>query len=505
MSRSGIVGATNYREQPLSEIESDLANWSNSLLEVTEFVRKEVETLSADNILDGYALEFNSLLIRSTKFWSTCNSEILEILADFRVLGVAKHHSKRLNSLGMTAESYNNQYPRLWAECYPYLQTELRWNFERLYSEARGMMADLIDLQNAAHRLLDFVGVLPRPHRETEETIMHKHHSPRVIGRAKEIVLEAYNQPGKQFTISGGTLSYDEDVAATDREAAQYCYERNWARMGSSEQILILTASGVDFAKTLIRDSRERAVEAAMYSILDKAEEGQGQIVWFPDRKTIGGITHEFSEDSEKLSIFNDAAYRLVNDFHWLEKTQDAWHRITLEGRKALSTRNDYVEKIEENHNMSSVDMKKVFIVHGRDEKARLEVENFLRRLKLTPVVLFEENNRGRTIIEKFEQEAQTVAFAIVLLTPDDVGGIKDDKTNHVLKERARQNVVFELGYFFATLKRRNVVALLKGDIEHPSDFHGILYEVMDDSGGWKKEVAKEMREAGLPVDLNDL
>jgi predicted nucleotide-binding protein len=142
----------------------------------------------------------------------------------------------------------------------------------------------------------------------------------------------------------------------------------------------------------------------------------------------------------------------------------------------------------------------KVFIVHGRDEEVKQSVARFLEKLGLEAVVLHERSNTGKTIIEKFEKHSD-VAFAVVLMTPDDCGGIK--AIDPVLRDRARQNVIFELGYFMGKLGRDRVSALLKGDIERPSDSDGIVYIALDPNDGWKILLAKELKEAGLLVDLN--
>ena len=140
-----------------------------------------------------------------------------------------------------------------------------------------------------------------------------------------------------------------------------------------------------------------------------------------------------------------------------------------------------------------------VFIVHGRDNEAKETVARFLTRLALTPVILHEQPNQGRTIIEKFEQHAQ-VGFAVALLTPDDVGALQDNSND--LKPRARQNVVFELGYFLGRLGRERVCALTKGDVETPSDYDGVVYISLDD-GGWKMDLIREFKNAGFDVDAN--
>lgn len=142
----------------------------------------------------------------------------------------------------------------------------------------------------------------------------------------------------------------------------------------------------------------------------------------------------------------------------------------------------------------------KVFVIHGRDEGAKHTVARFLETLGLEPVILHEQANQGRTIIEKFEDHAY-VGFAVALLTPDDVGSLKDEEHNS--KPRARQNVIFEFGYFIGKLDRKRVCALVKGDVEKPSDYDGVLYIPLDDPDGWKMRLIKELKSAGFEVDAN--
>lgn len=125
----------------------------------------------------------------------------------------------------------------------------------------------------------------------------------------------------------------------------------------------------------------------------------------------------------------------------------------------------------------------------------------FLEKLGLKPIILHEQPNAGRTIIEKVERYSE-VAFAVVLLTPDDVGGVAANP--EPLNPRARQNVILELGYFLGKLGRAHVAALLKGDVERPSDYDGVVYIAMDSGGAWKLQLARELKTAGLNVDLND-
>ena len=142
----------------------------------------------------------------------------------------------------------------------------------------------------------------------------------------------------------------------------------------------------------------------------------------------------------------------------------------------------------------------KVFIVHGRDEGTKDSTARFLVDLQLDPVVLQEMPNQGRTIIEKFEDYAD-VGFAVVLFTPDDEGRLVGEERD--VKPRTRQNVIFELGFFLGRLGRHRVVVLVKGDVEIPSDYSGVLFIQLDDRGAWKMQLIGELKSAGYSIDAN--
>lgn len=139
---------------------------------------------------------------------------------------------------------------------------------------------------------------------------------------------------------------------------------------------------------------------------------------------------------------------------------------------------------------------RKIFLVHGHDGEPRESIARFLTQLKFLPIILHEQTNQGRTIIEKFEKHAD-VNFAVIILTPDDVGGVRGD----VPSSRARQNVILEWGYFIGRLGRDRVCALKKGEIELPSDILGIVWEKFDEEGAWKMKLARELDDAGFEID----
>ena len=151
------------------------------------------------------------------------------------------------------------------------------------------------------------------------------------------------------------------------------------------------------------------------------------------------------------------------------------------------------VEKVQEGKTAVIMrNMKQVFVVYGHDKSMKLEVEAFLKEdLKLDVIALDEQPNRGKTIIEKFEHYSKNVGYAVILMSPDDTMGVDGQ-----IYKQARQNVVLELGFFMAKLGRSNVCAILKEDVEKPSDISGVLH--LPFKGNWKYELHKELKAAGV-------
>jgi predicted nucleotide-binding protein len=152
---------------------------------------------------------------------------------------------------------------------------------------------------------------------------------------------------------------------------------------------------------------------------------------------------------------------------------------------------------------MASVtfDQSKVFVVHGQDEGALQAVARFLEKIELKAIVLREQPDQGRAIVEKFEACAREVGFAVVLLTPDDVGGAVSAPEQSA---RARQNVIFELGYFAGVLGRGRACLLRKGNVEIPSDLFGVIYTDFDHPAeGWKIKLGRELKAAGFQFDAD--
>ena len=145
-----------------------------------------------------------------------------------------------------------------------------------------------------------------------------------------------------------------------------------------------------------------------------------------------------------------------------------------------------------------------VFIVHGDDDALKIELEAFLSRIGIKPIVLHRDVEGGQTIIEKFAENSD-VSYAFILLTPDEISYTIDqsDIIDADRKKQTRANVIFEFGYLVAKLGSKNVCALHKGDVEIPSELSGFIYKKVDKN---IEEIGlsliKEIKAAGLKPEL---
>ncbi|MBU0515506.1 MAG: nucleotide-binding protein [Proteobacteria bacterium] len=156
---------------------------------------------------------------------------------------------------------------------------------------------------------------------------------------------------------------------------------------------------------------------------------------------------------------------------------------------------------------------KKVFIAFGRDVALTPQVEVLLKDLELEPIIMESAAYRGKTNIGKFEGLSGTVGCAIVLFTADDLGCTRADydeaktegfeKAVELLKPRARQNVVWEHGFFCGLMSRSKVIALVAPGVELFSNIDGLGRVTVDNSEKWKASLIKELREIyTLPDEL---
>ena len=230
--------------------------------------------------------------------------------------------------------------------------------------------------------------------------------------------------------------------------------------------------------------------------LLDKAA------IITPIIKTSDITCEKYATELRKIPAF---AKKTIRPREILQNTayfKDITRSILMECQSLLQEATPKSNALTPDKPSKIMDTSQVFIVHGHDNLARLEVANFIKSLGLKDIVLNEQASSGKTIIEKIE-EYSDVGFAIVLYTPCDVGASQRQKDQ--LRSRARQNVVFEHGYLMAKIGRENVCALVKGDIEKPTDISGVVYIPMDEGGGWKLAVIKDLKKRGYNIDLDEI
>jgi len=230
-------------------------------------------------------------------------------------------------------------------------------------------------------------------------------------------------------------------------------------------------------------------------------------------RDTDVALEHLFGKDTRHIRDFRGVSF--TPGSYNMKNPEPAFARAFVDGKASaealLQSMIDEVqeywseseEKRGQQEGKNSALSNRVFIVHGHNETARESVARLIRQLGLDPVILHEQPNRGKTIIEKF-MEYSDVGFSVVILTADDLGGKVGDPLD-AYKLRARQNVILELGFFLGRIGRERVCALYEEGVEIPSDYDGVVFVPLDKSGGWRLLLGRELQAAGLDVDLNKI
>jgi predicted nucleotide-binding protein len=274
--------------------------------------------------------------------------------------------------------------------------------------------------------------------------------------------------------------------------------------------------------KTLLQSEKIRGIkllkkvleELAQYDP-HKATEGKMAGLEARIKNTLGDI---YGHGTPKYKSYSDASNLYPASIIWLNFGESPSSRLDITElergkQRAISLIEAAITDLEESLDNEEIqgteptiteyDDKKIFIVHGHDEQTKTDVENVVSKLGLEPIILSDCANTGRHILQKFTEETDQIGFAIILMTPDDLGG----KTKDDLNPRARQNVVMELGFFIGKLGPKRVAVILSDkNIEIPSDINGIVYTSYTYSdNAWKLGLLKELKHAGYAVDANKL
>jgi hypothetical protein len=227
------------------------------------------------------------------------------------------------------------------------------------------------------------------------------------------------------------------------------------------------------------------------------------------DDKQVGIVSFSLGERVYETQYMDWAEHirrsniSLVHDWLYAKSENQKTKSVSLENEATLIPTVDGPLSLFIRDTDPNSDNRKVFVVHGHAEKPKQAVAGFLRSGGLEPIILHEQPNEGKTIIEKFEKHSDVVGFAVVLLTPDDFGGPAGHREKAL--PRARKNVVLELGYFMGKLGRGRVCCLYVEGVELPSDYQGVLWLPYGDSGAWRDQLAKELSAAGIEFRLASL
>ena len=222
-------------------------------------------------------------------------------------------------------------------------------------------------------------------------------------------------------------------------------------------------------------------------------------VAWYTKAERF--LIHRFGKGSYEQDQFRNTHFSLglytpgTPRSSFVEACQDGL-------KKAQSVFNTYLDEMEE-EKISEIapeiqprSFSKIFIVHGHDGELKQSVARIIEKQGIEAVILSEQANRGKTIIEKLEGNSD-VGGAVCLFTSDDDGKAKKETE---LKPRPRQNVVLEAGYFMGLLGRDHVVLLADSGIEMPSDLSGVVYT---STRNWEVDLLKELKAMGYSIDFN--
>lgn len=227
--------------------------------------------------------------------------------------------------------------------------------------------------------------------------------------------------------------------------------------------------------------------------------------IWYSESlNLIKIILPDRFNDFKKLYEKNGIEKYLLDSNHlfWNDNTINLFNQQLSILKSAQSSLDDINSKSLNNRIFNGKD---IFIVHGHNEEMKQSVARCIEKLKLNPIILHEQSSKGKTIIEKFF-DYSNVIYAIILLSADDIAYPRDENSNN-FKYRARQNVIFELGYFMGKLGRERVLSLYEeiDNFEIPSDYNGVLFIPYDKKGNWKLELVKELKAVGISIDANNI
>lgn len=258
---------------------------------------------------------------------------------------------------------------------------------------------------------------------------------------------------------------------------------------GQIEHLSIEDKAGLDLSQR-----RTHMLIDQIFGVESKYHNSLNGITFRPRFRNIGLLGGSINPESTTEKKWQDGKQSFINLLDVM---------IEDKGLTIIRLKNEGIQNLKEktHHGNSN----KIFIVHGHNEEMKQSVARTIEKLDLQPIILHEQANKGRTIIQKFMDHSD-VGFAIILLSSDDYGFSKKGNPKDA-KPRARQNVILELGFFLGKLGSDRVIAIFEqiDNFEIPSDYDGVIFLPYDETGRWKFDIIKELKVLNYNVDANKI
>ena len=206
-------------------------------------------------------------------------------------------------------------------------------------------------------------------------------------------------------------------------------------------------------------------------------------------------ITYDFFRDGWKEHVLNEK-YNFKKGlktaiFYLKNFESEILHDVDIEERGYKDSNNASHKESHKNN---------IFIVHGHNGGVKDKVANFISKLGIEPIILNEQIDRGRTLLEKLE-EYSDIKAAIIIFTNEDAGSNGDSE----YEKKARQNLIFEAGYFLGKLGNKNIIVIAEQGVIPPSVLDGHPYFKMDQEEKWKTDITKKLKSMKkFNIDVGD-
>ena len=152
-----------------------------------------------------------------------------------------------------------------------------------------------------------------------------------------------------------------------------------------------------------------------------------------------------------------------------------------------------------------------VFIIHGRNLKALDAIVKFIETFDLTWLDMEKAREltgkASPTIFEKVHKGIEEAQAVVILFTPDEQAGLRNQFANSNGDREAgfqpRPNVLYEAGVAFAIARQERTIFIKMGKTRAVSDLAGIEYIELTNGRKERRNFAKALKDAGLPIDLS--